>query len=56
MSRHQPECDCNARPGTRHTDGCSALTPPPAPPTREEAKFNEAWRKADPGEFGARDN
>jgi hypothetical protein len=27
MSWNQPECDCNARPGTRHEPGCNALKP-----------------------------
>lgn len=55
MSRHQPECDCDAPPGTRHAAGCSALTPP-TPPTPEERKFNQQWLAADPGEFGASDD
>jgi hypothetical protein len=28
VSRHQPECTCNARWGARHAAGCAALTPP----------------------------
>lgn len=56
MSRHQPDCDCDARPGARHTAGCSALTPPPPPPTAEEREFNRAWIEADPGRFGSSDD
>jgi hypothetical protein len=27
MSRHQPECDCNANVGARHQPWCNALKP-----------------------------
>jgi hypothetical protein len=50
-----PDCNCDARPGYRHSDGCASLTPLPEP-TPQEREFNRAWIAADPGQFGDGDD
>lgn len=44
MSRHQSNCDCNAKLGAVHADGCSALAPPPE---SEESKFQRELAEHD---------